>query len=91
MVDTATGAPHPFLGRVLAFRVPEFLEIQLAARTAAGLVEDVVLRLEFHAHGDRTRMTLHQGPFTDEIRDMTLAGWVLSLDKLDTILERYPA
>jgi hypothetical protein len=33
-------------------------------------------------------MTLHQGPFTDEIRDMTHAGWILSFTKLDILLER---
>jgi uncharacterized protein YndB with AHSA1/START domain len=91
MVDASTGATHPIRGRIIAFHEPEFLEIQLTAHTAEGPVDDVVLRLEFHDHGDRTRMTLHQGPFTEEIRDMTLAGWVLSFAKLDTILERYPA
>jgi uncharacterized protein YndB with AHSA1/START domain len=88
MVDNATGAGHPIRGRIVAFQAPEFLDIQLSALTEAGPVDDVVLRLQFHDHGDRTRMTLHQGPFTDEIRDMTRAGWVLSFTKLDTLLER---
>lgn len=89
MVDGPTGTSHPVRGRIVAFRAPEFLEIQLTAQTAAGPVDDVVLRLQFHDHGDRTRMTLHQGPFTDEIRDMTLNGWVLSFAKLDILLERH--
>lgn len=88
MVDTAAGSSHPIQGRIVAFQAPEFLEVQLTALTAAGPVDDVVLRLQFHDHGDRTRLTLHQGPFTDEIRDMTRAGWVLSFAKLDTLLER---
>lgn len=88
MVDNATGAGHPIRGRITAFQAPESLEIQLTALTEAGPVDDVVLRLQFHDHGDRTRLTLHQGPFTDEIRDMTHAGWVLSFTKLDTLLER---
>lgn len=88
MVDNATGASHPIRGRITAFQAPEFLEIQLTALTEAGPVDDVVLRLQFHDHGDRTRMTLHQGPFTDEIRDMTHAGWILSFTKLDILLER---
>ena len=91
MVDLVTGDTHPIRGRITAFRQPDFLEIQMAAGTAAGEVDDVVLRLEFHDHGDRTRMTLHQGPFTQEIRDMNLAGWVLSFDKLDAVLERKSA
>jgi hypothetical protein len=36
-----------------------------------------VLRVQFHDHGD-TRMTLHQGPFTPEFRDLTRAGWMHS-------------
>ncbi len=88
MVDNAAGSSHPIQGRVLAFQAPDFLDIQLTALTAAGPVDDVVLRLQFHDHGDRTRMTLHQGPFIDEIRDMTRAGWVLSFATLDTLLER---
>ncbi|MCU1583686.1 MAG: hypothetical protein JWM49_242 [Microbacteriaceae bacterium] len=91
MVDTSTGVIHPIRGRILSFHEPEFLEIQMAAETSAGFVDDIILRLEFHDHGDRTRMTLHQGPFTDEVRDMTLAGWVLSFATLDTILERHSA
>ncbi|MCX6499640.1 MAG: SRPBCC domain-containing protein [Arthrobacter sp.] len=89
MVDGHTGTSHPVRGRILALQAPEFLDIQLTAQTAAGPVDDVVLRLQFHDHGNQTRMTLHQGPFTDEIRDMTLNGWVLSFAKLDTILERH--
>lgn len=88
MVNRATGAVHPIQGRIVAFQAPEFLDIQLTALTAAGRVDDVVLRLQFHDHGDRTRLTLHQGPFTDDIRDMTRAGWALSFTKLDTVLER---
>ena len=91
MVDNATGATHPIRGRIVAFQAPEFLDVQLTALTAAGPVDNVVLRLQFHDHGDRTRMTLHQGPFTDEIRDMTRTGWVLSFAKLDTLLERHTA
>ncbi|MDJ0356648.1 SRPBCC domain-containing protein [Paenarthrobacter sp. PH39-S1] len=91
MVDDSTGAANPIRGRIVSFQEPEYLEIRMKAKTAAGEVDDIILRLEFHDHGERTRMTLHQGPFTDEIRDMTLAGWVLSFAKLDTILERYSA
>jgi uncharacterized protein YndB with AHSA1/START domain len=91
MVDTSTGASNPIRGRIVQFRQPEFLEIRMTAETAAGFVDDIILRLEFHDHGDRTRMTLHQGPFTDAVRDMTLAGWNLSFVTLATILERHPA
>ncbi|MGO4691215.1 SRPBCC family protein [Glaciibacter sp. 2TAF33] len=91
MVEISSGATNPIQGRILSFNEPEFLEIQMTADTSGGIVSDIILRLEFHDHGDRTRMTLHQGPFTDQIREMTLAGWVLSFAKLDTILKRHSA
>lgn len=89
MQDPANGSVHPIRGRILYWHAPEFLEIQMSAETSMGAVDGVVLRLEFHDHGPKTRMTLHQGPFSEELRDMTLAGWVLAFSTLDTILERY--
>ena len=46
----------------------------------------VVLRVWFHDHGDKTRITLHQGPFTAEFRDMTAEGWEESFQKIDAIV-----
>lgn len=64
----------------------EYLEMLVAASTASGQVDDVILRIQFHDHGDKTHMILVQGPFTPEMRDMTRDGWLESFDKLDTIL-----
>jgi hypothetical protein len=44
--------------------------------------------VQFHDHGDTTRLTLHQGPFTDEMRDLTFEGWNQSFEKLDVIFEK---
>ena len=61
-----------------------------AARSAApardGPADAIVLRIWFHDHGDKTRMTLHQGPFTAEFRDMTPDGWEESFLKIDAIV-----
>jgi uncharacterized protein YndB with AHSA1/START domain len=88
MVDDATGSAHPLRGRIERMVPEEYLEIAMSAETAAGAVEGVVLRVRFHDHGDRTRITLHQGPFSPEVRDMTADGWQLALSSLDTLLER---
>ena len=45
--------------------------MRMGAQTAAGEAEDVILRIQFHDHGDKTRITLHQGPFDEQFRDMT--------------------
>jgi len=44
------------------------------------------LRLEFHDEGGKTRLLLRQGPFTQEMEDMTREGWLSSFTKLDTLL-----
>ena len=64
----------------------EYLEGVMSARTAAGEIEKVVLRVQFHDHGDKTRITLHQGPFTPELRDMTRDGWNESFEKIDALV-----
>lgn len=88
MVDDATRSTHPVRGRVIRLVLEEYLEIAMSAETAAGAAEGVVLRVQFHDHGDRTRITLHQGPFTPEVRDITVDGWRLAFSTLDTLLER---
>jgi uncharacterized protein YndB with AHSA1/START domain len=86
MIDDRSGTSHPVTGRIVSFRAPEFLEIAMTAATAAGGA-DVLLRVAFHDHGDRTRTTLHQGPFDPAVRDLTRAGWALSLNQLTALLE----
>jgi uncharacterized protein YndB with AHSA1/START domain len=47
------------------------------------------LRLEFHDHaGDKTRLELRQGPFTEQMGSDTMAGWKSSFIKLDSLLRR---
>ncbi|GAA1814416.1 SRPBCC family protein [Luedemannella flava] len=41
------------------------------------------LRLEFHDEGGKTRLVVRQGPFTDEVAEMTRQGWGSSFTKLD--------
>lgn len=55
----------------------------LEAETGVGRLDNVILRIQFHDHGDHTRITLHQGPFSAEARDMTAEGWEESFVKMD--------
>lgn len=64
----------------------EYLEMVMESDTTEGFLDNETLRIQFHDHGDKTRITLHQGPFTPEFRDMTRDGWNESFVKLDTIL-----
>lgn len=83
MVDDASGDHYPVRATLTAIEPPEYLEGQLAA---PGQADPVTLRIWLHDHGDRTRLTLHQGPFAPEARDMTGAGWTQSFGKVDAML-----
>jgi uncharacterized protein YndB with AHSA1/START domain len=86
MTDDASGEVFPLSATFLRIVEPEYLELHIAS-AAGGQIEDIVLRIQFQDHGDTTRMTLHQGPFTPENRDLTIEGWDQSFLKLDTIFE----
>lgn len=88
MVDDASGAHYPMRSRLTVVIPPEYLEGgELTADTSVGPLGGVTLRIWLHDHGDRTRMTLHQGPFTPEFCEMTRTGWLASFDKIDAVLE----
>ena len=86
MVGVETGERAPVLGRIARIEPPEYLELVLGASSADVDLEDVVLRVRFHDHGERTRVTLHQGPFSAVDRDLTEQGWGESFEKLDAVL-----
>jgi uncharacterized protein YndB with AHSA1/START domain len=44
------------------------------------------VRLEFHDEGDKTRLVLRQGPYTEEMEGMAREGWGSSFTKLDALL-----
>jgi uncharacterized protein YndB with AHSA1/START domain len=77
----------PIRGVFTAFDPEEYLEIRMSARPDPGVeLDDIVVRLWFHDHGDRTRLTLHQGPFEPEFRARTAEGWELSFGKIDQLV-----
>ncbi|BDI23938.1 SRPBCC domain-containing protein [Herbiconiux sp. L3-i23] len=83
MIDDASGDRYPLRCRITAFRPEEYLE---GAMTGADGAIAVTLRLWFHDHGERTRLTLHQGPFTAEQLTQTGSGWTESFEKIDAAL-----
>jgi uncharacterized protein YndB with AHSA1/START domain len=46
----------------------------------------IVMRLEFHDEGGKTRLVLHQGPYRDDFVGNAKEGWESSFTKLDTLL-----
>lgn len=86
MVDNASGQHYPMRAVLTAVIPPDYLEGRAEADASDGPIRDVRLRIWLHDHGDRTRLTLHQGPLPREFRDQTDAGWLASFEKIDTIL-----
>ena len=87
MRDNVTGDLYPMNTRFVTIREPEYLEmvIDSADTNGLGTLEQLRLRVTFHDHGDKTRITLHQGPFTEEQKQQTATGWEQSFVKLDAI------
>jgi uncharacterized protein YndB with AHSA1/START domain len=83
MVDNETGAEYPIRSTIVEVEKPVYFLGEAEADTSEGSLEKLFLRVEFHDHGEKTRVTLHQGPFTAEFRDMTTAGWEESFVKMD--------
>jgi uncharacterized protein YndB with AHSA1/START domain len=89
MVDNASGEHYPMRAQITVVIPPEYLEGSEdgdSAQMSPG--GPIVLRIWLHDHGDKTRMTLHQGPFTPEFREMTRVGWESSFVKIDAELEK---
>jgi uncharacterized protein YndB with AHSA1/START domain len=88
MVDNATGDRYPLRSKITVVIPPEYLEgSEVTGAQEMSPADAITLRIWFHDHGVKTRMTLHQGPFTPEFRDMTRVGWESSFVKIDAILE----
>lgn len=85
MVDDETGEHYPIRFRVTSLVPGEYLEADEPSGDF-GPGDLIRLRIWLHDHGDRTRLTLHQGPFTAEARDMTAEGWESSFQKIDARL-----
>jgi uncharacterized protein YndB with AHSA1/START domain len=83
MVDNETGEEYPFLTTVVEVDPPVSFVLEVHGDTSRGLAETLFLRVEFHDHGEKTRVTLHEGPFTAQFRDMTIEGWEESFVRLD--------
>ena len=61
---------------------PELIVLRSDPMPEMGMKEPTVVRVELHDHGDKTRMTLSDGPLPPEARDHAAAGWTAAAGKL---------
>ena len=87
MVQRGTGAEHPVRYEIVELVVPELIVLRGEPMPAVGMPEGTVTRIELHDHGDKTRMTLSDGPYPAEGGAHAQAGWNAAFDKLAVLLE----
>jgi uncharacterized protein YndB with AHSA1/START domain len=82
MVERDSGREMPLGYEILELVEPELLIMRSDPMPQAGMPDGTLLRLELHDHGDKTRMTLGDGPYPAPGRSHAEAGWYAALDKL---------
>ena len=86
LVMTEGSDSFPFAGTITEYDPPQLLAMTIRAETGLGSLADISLRIQFHDHGERTRITLRQGPFEHDAKAATDSGWRESFEKIDAIL-----
>jgi uncharacterized protein YndB with AHSA1/START domain len=67
---------------------PELIVLRSDPMPEVGMPEGTVVRVEFHDHGAKTRMTLSDGPLPAAGRDRAEAGYNADFDKLARVVAR---
>ena len=85
MLRRDNGGEFPVRYEIVELAPPELIVMRHEAMPDIGLPVETFTRVEFHDHGDKTRMTLADGPY-DEMRGNAEAGWNGAFDKLTALL-----
>lgn len=90
---TMVGKDDPAWRAPIHATFTEVVENQLivgyeVAESVPGIADGTTMSLsiEFIPEGDGTRLELRQGPFPEELREMSAVGWSQSFHKLDALL-----
>ena len=86
MVQRDSGAEFAIGYDIIELVEPELLVLRSDPMPQAGMHEGTVLRVEFHDHGAKTRMTLSDGPYPAAGRGHAEAGWSAAFDKLAALV-----
>jgi uncharacterized protein YndB with AHSA1/START domain len=84
MVQKQTGARFPVRYEIIELDPPRLLVLKSEPRPEMGMLEPTITRIELHDHGDKTRMSLSDGPYTHAAH--AEAGWNGAFVKLDALL-----
>jgi uncharacterized protein YndB with AHSA1/START domain len=79
------GKEFPIVYEIVEFEAPELIVLRSDPIPEVG-IDGTLVRIELHDHGDKTRMTLSDGPYTREGRGHAEGGWSAAFDKLATVV-----
>jgi uncharacterized protein YndB with AHSA1/START domain len=86
MAESGGGAEYPVHFEIVELSRPQLLVMRSPAMPEVGIDEPTLTRVELEPDGDGTRVTVTQGPHTDEMAANAEAGWRGSFEKLDVLL-----
>jgi uncharacterized protein YndB with AHSA1/START domain len=86
MVPREGEGEFPIGYEILELVEPELIVMRSDPMPEMGIHDPVVVRVEFHDHGDKTRMTLSDGPYPSGAGHAE-AGYSAALDKLAALVE----
>jgi uncharacterized protein YndB with AHSA1/START domain len=89
MVESS-GTEWPMRAEILQISPPELIVMRSEPIPEAGIAETVT-RVVLELEGSRTRMTITQGPYSDEVHENASAGWQSVLVKLAALLKERSA
>jgi uncharacterized protein YndB with AHSA1/START domain len=87
MVQPASGREYRLQYEIVELVEPELLVLRSVPMPHGGLQHHTIARIELEEYGDKTRMTLTDGPYTVDGGRGASAGWEASFDKLGALLE----
>ena len=86
MVKPGSEAEYRLRYEIVELVEPELLVLRSEPMPEVGLHHPTVARIELHDEDGKTRMTLTDGPYTEEGGGGAGAGWASSFDKLEALL-----
>jgi uncharacterized protein YndB with AHSA1/START domain len=84
LVMVRDGAEHPVRYEIIELDPPRLLVLRGEPMPEIGIHEPTFTRVELHDEGGKTRMTLHDGPYTEATH--AEAGWHGALAKLEAVV-----
>jgi uncharacterized protein YndB with AHSA1/START domain len=84
MVRQGGGAEYPIGYDIVELVEPELIVLRSDPMPEAGMHEPTVVRVQFHDHGAKTRMTLSDAP--QPAASHAEAGWNAAFDKLAALV-----